>query len=149
MNRFCLTGKKIVAALSMVSLILLPACVNAASFSDGRKTIIRYSGEIVDQIGDFRPAQGYVYLILSLGIENHGYSEFSTNPGRFYVMVNRISYDIALVSFPEQMKTFGLSDGQRTKGKFAFEVPATVSNSSYEPGYAAFPERFNIEWIKG
>ena len=124
------------------------SCVPGTSSSDGRRVLIKYSGDLVDHIGEFRPAPDYIYLILSLEIENHGYSEFSTNPDRFYVNVNRISYGVALMSFPEEMKTFALSDGQRTKGKLAFEVPATVSSWGYEPGYSSFPERIKVDFFK-
>ena len=150
MDNFRLRGKilTIAAIMSVVFSMSVLSCVPGISSPDGRKVLIKYSGEPIDHIGESKPAPNYIYLILTLDIENHGYSEFSTNPGRFYVRVNRIAYDVALISFPEEMKTFALSDGQRIKGKLAFEVPATVSSWGYEPGYSSFPERINVEFIK-
>ena len=135
--------------LSVILLVifLTLSCVPSPS-QGGPVVLIRYSGETVNQIGDSRPATGFIYLVLTLQIENHGYGEFSTNPDRFFVTVNRINYDIALIPFPDQMKTFGLPDGQSTKGKLAFEVPETISSWGYEPGYGAYLERINISWIK-
>lgn len=124
------------------------SCAPGGAPSDSRKVVIRYSDSFVDHIGDYRPAPNYTYLIMSLEIENHGYAEFSTNPSRFFVRVNQIVYEVAMVTFPDEIKTFTLSDGQQTSGKLAFEVPATVSSFGYEPGYSSFPERINVEFVK-
>lgn len=150
MQPFQIRGKLagVAAAVLLVSLISLPACTPGAPSAGGPKVVIRYSATTADHISDFKPAQGYIYLILSLDIENNGYSEFSLNPSRFYVWVNRIAYDVALVTFPDELKGFGLPDGYRTKGKLVFEVPETVSTWGFEPGYADFFGRRNIEWIK-
>jgi hypothetical protein len=131
-----------------LSLALLPTCSPETPPPGGPKIIIRYSGETIDHIGESKPAPGYVYLMLTLDIQNTGYSEFSTNPERFFVTVNHITYDVALVTFPEEMRGFGITNGQQMKSKLAFEVPETVSMWGYEPGYTAFPARLNIEWLK-
>lgn len=129
-------------------LLLLPACDPETPPADGPKIIIRYSDETLNQIGEWKPAPGYVYLMLTVDIENAGYSEFSTNPQRFFVTINHITYDIALITFPGEMRGFGITDGQRMKSRLAFEVPETVSMWGYEPGYSAFPVRLNIVWRK-
>ncbi len=143
-----MTLKRLVILALLAPIFGLSACAPGTPEAGGREVAIRYSGESLDQIGENRPAENYVYLVLNLTIENKGYSAFSTNPARFYVVINRISYDPALISYPEELKTFALPDGKKTSGKIVFEVPSTYSSFGYEPGYSAFPERINVQWVK-
>jgi hypothetical protein len=139
---------KTVYLIALLLSLMLTGCLSATSPASGPKITIRYSGAIIEQIGESKPEPGSVYLMLTLDIQNTGYSEFATNPERFFVTVNHITYDIALVTFPEEMRGFGITSGQRMKSKLAFEVPETVLTWGYEPGYTAFPARLNIEWLK-
>ena len=139
---------KFIAVLIMMFLLTLPACAPATPSLDGPRIIIRYSDQTLTQIGEWKPAQGNVYLMLTYDIQNVGYGDFSTNPARFFVTINHITYDQALVTFPGEMQSSGLSSGQRQKTKLAFEAPETFSMWGYEPGYTTFPDRINIEWIK-
>jgi hypothetical protein len=137
-----------IAALVIMLTVPLIACAPGIPAADGPKIIIRHSDETLTQIGENKPEPGNVYLMLTVDIENAGYGVFSTNSERFFVTINHITYGQALITFPGEMRGFGLSSGQRQISKLAFEVPETFSMWGYEPGYSAFPERVNIEWIK-
>ena len=122
-----------------------------------KEMVIRYSSTTTEHLGEWyeyldewqdEADPGYIYLVVSLDIENKGYDSFSTNSFYFSVIVSNVEYHTTwLIALEDKLKLVDLLDGGSTSGKLAFEVPEEVTSTGYQLKYQAW-ETYNINWIK-
>ena len=117
--------------------------------SPTKQIIIKYSALTTGQIGRNEADPGHIYLVLDLDIKNDGYDSFTTNPYYFYVIVNNVKYDPALLAWPAStLKWVDLLDGGRISGKIVFEVPEDGLSAGYQLGYESYGETYSIKWME-
>lgn len=110
--------------------------------------VIRYTEKYQEsiEISDAKP--GYIYLILTMQIQNNIDRALTSGPSYFYVTTNNVKYDYSGATFwltdelsccPELQKDGVIS------GSVAFEVP--VGTTIYTPSYEAPFISWDINWI--
>lgn len=111
-------------------------------YSSSTDNILVGSNEyIVDQA-----KSGNTFLVVDMTITNNGYSEFSTNPFYFSVIVDNVKYNTAFVyNLENELGTRTILNNGKISGKLAFEVPESVTD--FILVYEAF-RTYNIEFIE-
>jgi len=115
-----------------------------------KEIVISYSPTTMDQVGKRATAgPGYTYLVVSLDIEDNGYSSFSTNPFYFLVTANKVEYAPVGVGLEDELRYIELLDGGKICGKLVFRLPKEVTNTGYQLKYKYQDWGIiNVEWIK-
>ncbi|MFZ3058287.1 MAG: DUF4352 domain-containing protein [Candidatus Methanoperedens sp.] len=101
--------------------------------------IISYSAKKVNLLGQVtEPKKGYVFLVITMNIENHGYKEFQVSPYSFDLVANNIKYKASGGSYllDDKLDSVDILDGGSLKGSVAFEVPSNIE--SYQLQYSYF-----------
>ena len=116
-----------------VLLVFLGMCGTVAS--DDKYILWDFDGYTTNQVGIFNPSSGYVYLVVDLEFENHGYSEFEVNPFYFEAVVNKVSYPCDAAMFDTSINilpTVTLQDGGKISGQVVYQVPKGTTTYSIE-----------------
>jgi hypothetical protein len=113
---------------------------------------ISYSGTTVSEIGNGvwidTPDEGNIFLIVTLTIQNQGYSSFPVGTSYFVVHLGGIQYHDAFVTeLDEEFPYVEVLDGGSITGKIAFEIPSSASYQDFVLVYD-HDDSFNIQWNK-
>jgi len=97
------------------------------------------------------PSPGYVYLMVNMTIENHGYDTCDTSPAWFSVVTGnygRYNVDIMLTSYVGNWSTVDIPNGYTFSGALVFQIPSSASVPSIEYNYPIGSSgRANVQWI--
>lgn len=105
---------------------------------DNQNIFITYSAEKVNLLGQVtEPKQGYVFLVITMNIENHGYKEFQVSPYSFDLVANNIKYKASGGSYllDDKLDSVDILDGGSVKGSIAFEVPSNIESYQLQYNY--------------
>ena len=108
---------------AIVLLMLSAMCGSAVG--DDKYILWDYNAQMTNQVGFFEPNPGYVYMVVDIELENHGYSEFDVNPFYFEAVVNKVQYECTTTTFDESINTLPtvtLQDGGVVSGQLVYQV---------------------------
>ena len=137
----------------MVIFVLLLVLVGYGSASDGY-VLMSSHGALVDTLDDCKPASGYDFLVMQIGITNDGYTPgVDTNANRFRVTIDGIEYDPSPATWLgledagyEPLPKVTLKDGGTLYAYLAYHVPS--GSPSYAIRYNTyFGEDIPVTWI--
>jgi hypothetical protein len=124
----------------------------ATSQASGSYVLIAYSAQTATSVQ--APAtvytphiSGYVYLILTVKVENHGYSQVNLSHSDFYVVISGQQYSYAgyIAYTYSWLPTGNVFNGLSVTGNLVYEVP---------PGYGTFvlfwnhPSNVNVQYVQ-
>jgi hypothetical protein len=117
---------------------------------EGLVIVITYSATVADAEGgkwSFSPPKpGYMFLVVSLNITNHGYESFTVSQFFFTITVDGKEYNASYVGgLFEKLAPGTLHDNESTNGNLAYEIPEGNTNFTISYKYAS---SFDIQWIK-
>ncbi len=154
----------IIVGILVIAALILPGCGSSqndnnqsntntqttTSSYEGQVIVITYSTSTIDEYGmglsSTPPKEGYVFLLVNLHIENHGYSTFSVSNFFFTIKVNGKQYtNTSMTGANDELVGGTLHDNESTGGNLAFEVPEDTTDFEIFYKYAS---SFNIQWTK-
>jgi hypothetical protein len=152
----------LVIAILVITALILPGCGSGQSDSsqttsttetttyEGQVIVINYSATVADAEGgkwSFSPPKpGYMFLVVSFNITNHGYERFTVSQFFFTITVNGKEYDAAYVTgLIDKLAPNDLHDNESAHGNLAYEIPEGNTDFTISYKYAS---SFNIQWIK-
>ncbi len=135
-------------------IVLLIAFLLLAGVAVGEGYItIKKEAFTTDELGYLTADRGTEYLVVHVGVENHGVDEFETNPYRFKAEVTNVEYDIDSGTYflPDEYPTLQnvkLKNGGKIDGYIVFKIPKGEKSyiltyplyfwESYEINYESF-----------
>ncbi len=107
--------------------------------------ICELQGDITSKVGYSVPPPEKAYLLIPVIVENHGYKEFSLDPYKFKVAIDKVKYGSAYLKYSiadaglTPLDKVTLQDGGKVFGYIGFEIP--VRKTSYLLSYDLSPGR--------
>jgi Domain of unknown function (DUF4352) len=101
-------------------------------------------GTEFSEIGSSRPADGNVFLVVGLLIENHGYDSISIEPSSFSAFVNGFGYRNSPATYyldkvgKKILPSGNLNNGASIDGYVAFEIP--TGSKDYNVTYTGWED---------
>lgn len=123
----------------MIIFLLVFTAICGISIGDDKYILWDYNAYTTNQIGYFEPNAGYVYMVVDLELENHGYSEFNVNPYYFDAIVNNIKYSCDLPTYDDSINTLPdvtLQDGGAISGQIVYQI--LKGSNEYRIEYSGF-----------
>lgn len=102
------------------------------------------------KIGDTRPMENYIFIVMGLNIKNNGYESFSVDPSYFKLSTEGSKYDHSPLTYyldrdgKEPLISDSLANGESVNGYVAFEVPQAIA--AYQVIYQGW-EDVEIQYI--
>lgn len=107
-----------------------------STIKDNREIIITYNGKAAHNIDNENAPPGKIFVIVTMTIENHGYSLFDVNPNYFVLIVDQVAYRHATETYhlDNRISLDDILDGGQFTGNIAFLIPDN-NPSKYKLGY--------------
>lgn len=123
--------------LAIALLVLSAMCSTVVG--DEEYILWDYSAYTTNQVGIFESNPGYVYMVVDIELENHGYSEFDVNPYYFEAVVNKVQYACDAATFDTSINTLPLvtlQDGGAVSGQLVYQI--AEGSTEYSIEYAGY-----------
>lgn len=132
---------------------ITPASIKTQNTTtSSRKIVVNSSATTMTQLGSGSwpdtPSNGYIFLVITLTIQNQGYDSISVGQYYFSLVINNIKYDYEFSSYLENsLNQVNVLNGGTIQGQILYEIPISVVGLDYQLTYGGYGT-YNFEWIK-
>jgi hypothetical protein len=120
-----------------------------SSHSVEQYVYIEYWAYADRSIGSYKPREGYVWLLVGMSIENHGYDSIPLSWNNFYVTLDNWQFNAHGVTYEINgyLSTPSLLDGLKTTGYLVYEVPGNYDLNKYTLVYKPETGNYNVKCL--
>ncbi len=153
---YAIAGALAVSVLILVVLFGPMLNINVSNTGPAPEVKVSHSSRFTDTIAggsgdELRASEGETFLIISLTVENRGYSSFDADPRLdMYVVAGTASYNVSLSAqffLSGSFQPTTIQNGASARGDVVFQVPQ--GTSSFQPGWRVASGQFKISFVQG